>query len=71
MSGSEPWKPSREAATMSRLEVGAQATSDLVSMGLSPREASETVGTVLSRDRSRRDIERRLCNHVVDRSSNQ
>jgi len=49
---------SREAATMSRLEVGAQATSDLVSMGLSPREASETVGAALSRGLSRRDIER-------------
>ncbi len=49
---------SREAATMSRLEVGAQVTSDLVSMGLSPREASETVGAALSRGLSRRDIER-------------
>src|SRR5712691_6943820 len=49
---------SREAATMSRLEVGAQATSDLVSMGLSPREASETVGAALLLSLSRRDIER-------------
>jgi len=43
---------------MSRLEVGAQATSDLVSMGLSPRETTETVGAALSGGRSRRDIER-------------
>ena len=49
---------SREAATMSRLEAGAQATADLVSMGLSPRDASETVGAALSRGLSRRDIER-------------
>jgi len=44
-------------ATMSRLEVGAQVTADLVSMGLSPREASETVGAALVRGLSRRDIE--------------
>ena len=49
---------SRQAATMSRLEAGAQATSDLVSMGLSPREALETVGAALSKGLSRRDIER-------------
>src|SRR5256712_5296602 len=44
-------------ATMSRLEVGTQVTADLVSMGLSPREASETVGAALVRGLSRRDIE--------------
>jgi hypothetical protein len=49
---------SREAATMSRLEVGAQVTSDLVSMGLPPNRASATVGAALSQGLSRRDIER-------------
>ena len=48
---------SGERATMSRLEVGAQTTGDLVSMGLSPRDASETVGAALVRGLSRRDIE--------------
>src|SRR2546425_472169 len=49
---------SGERATMSRLEVGAQTTGDLVSMGLSPRDASETVGAALSRGLSRHDVER-------------
>jgi len=48
---------SGERATMSRLELGAQVTGDLVSMGLSPHDASQTVGAALSRGLSRRDIE--------------
>ncbi len=49
---------SRRDATMSRLETGAQATADLVSMGLPPRDASETVGVALSRGLGRHDLER-------------
>ncbi len=49
---------SRREARMSRLEAGARATADLVSMGLSPRDASETVGAALSRGLGRRDLER-------------
>src|SRR5262245_2704699 len=45
-------------ATMSRLQAGAQVTADLVSMGLSPRDATETVGAAVTRGLSQRDIER-------------
>jgi len=45
-------------ATMSRLESGAQVTADLISMGVSPRAASETVATGLARGWSQRDLER-------------
>src|SRR5262249_56457689 len=47
-----------ERATMSRLQAGAQVTADLVSMGLSPRDATETVGAAVTRGQSQRDIER-------------
>jgi len=49
---------SSERATMSRLQAGAQVTADLVSMGLSPRDATETVGAAVTRGLSQRDIER-------------
>jgi hypothetical protein len=49
---------SSERATMSRLQAGAQVTADLVSMGLSPRDATETVGAAVSRGLSQHDIER-------------
>jgi len=53
VAGSSP-----RGATLSRLEAGAQATADLVSMGLPLRDASETVGVALSHDLDRREIER-------------
>src|SRR5215813_214581 len=49
---------SSERVTMSRLQAGAQVTADLVSMGLSPRDATETVGAAVTRGLSQRDIER-------------
>lgn len=45
-------------ATMSRLESGAQVAADLISMGLSPRAAAETVAAALARGSTPRDIER-------------
>ncbi len=51
-------RSSRREATMSRLGVGAQVTADLVSMGLSPRDASETVAAALSRGLNQHDVER-------------
>src|SRR5262249_60204295 len=49
---------SSERATMSRLQAGAQVTADLVSMGLSPGDATETVGAAVTRGLSQRDMER-------------
>ena len=49
---------SSRAATMSRFQAGTQATGDLVSMGVSPHAASETVGAALAQGMNQRDIER-------------
>src|SRR5262249_21802711 len=49
---------SRERATMTRLKAGAQVTADLVAMGLSPHDATETVGAAVNRGLSQHDIER-------------
>ena len=49
---------SSRAATMSRLQAGAQVTGDLVSMGVSPRAASDTVGAALAQGMDQRDLER-------------
>ncbi|HMC82509.1 MAG TPA: hypothetical protein VKL61_04685 [Candidatus Polarisedimenticolia bacterium] len=49
---------SRREGAMSRLEMAAKVTADLVSMGLVPREASGTVAAALSEGLSRRDVER-------------
>ncbi len=48
----------RESATMSRLEVGAQVTADLVTMRVSPRDAVETVGTALAKGFGVREVAR-------------
>src|SRR5262245_51053957 len=49
---------SSRAATIARLQAGTQATGDLVSMGVSPRAASDTVGAALAQGMNQRDIER-------------
>jgi len=49
---------SSRGATMSCFQAGTQATGDLVSMGVSPRAASDTVGTALAQGMNQRDIER-------------
>lgn len=48
----------RERATMSRLEVGAQVTADLVAMRVSLRDAAETVGTALAQGFGVREVAR-------------
>ena len=49
---------SPRGATMSRLQAGAQVTGDLVSMGVSPHAALDTVGAALAEGMNQRDIDR-------------